>query len=89
MTNSTRIRITAVATALFLGALSAAGLVARGTQGPDAPATAAAAFSQPDEESTASSAEPVVDATYSAEGEDGQYEGLEDDGYESSEEDDD
>jgi hypothetical protein len=48
MKNATRIRIAALATAVFLGALTVAGVAVRPDHGPHAPATAAQApTSQP------------------------------------------
>lgn len=71
MTNSTRIRIAAVATALFIAALSVTGLAVRGTHQPQAPAAVAAVTPQPGQRTAAApSADSAVDATADIDGED-------------------
>lgn len=51
MTNSMRIRIAAVATALFIAALSVAGLAVRAAQQAQAPVAAATVATQPHQRS--------------------------------------
>lgn len=69
MTNSIRIRIAAVATALFIAALSVTGLAVRGTPQPHA--AAAAVTPQPEQRSAAApSDDRVVTTTHDSEGED-------------------
>ena len=71
MTSSMRIRIAAIATALFIAALSVTGLAVRGTHQPQAPAAAVAVTPQPDQQSAAALSEDHgVSATDDAEGED-------------------
>ena len=68
MSNSKRIRIAALVTALFLMAVTAAGVVARGPEGPDKPATSAAVMPQPDQSNTSlPSNEPTVGVAYGTE----------------------
>jgi hypothetical protein len=84
MTNSRRIRIAAVATALFLAALSAGGLALRGNQGPDAPAVTA----ELDQGSASTpSAESIVNAIFGVEDEQDDSD-EDDDDYDSDEDDD-